>query len=48
VVGTLLMNVAEYGTDLCSSYNRINGTFACENDRILNEVLKGELGFQGL
>ncbi|KAL5479045.1 hypothetical protein ACEPAI_2333 [Sanghuangporus weigelae] len=31
---------------LCS-YNRINGTYACENDRMLNEVLKGEFGFRG-
>ncbi|KAI1797754.1 beta-glucosidase [Ganoderma leucocontextum] len=25
----------------------INGTFACENDKALNGILKGELGFQG-
>ena len=25
----------------------INDTFACENDRTLNQILKGELGFQG-
>ncbi|RYP61981.1 hypothetical protein DL771_009921 [Monosporascus sp. 5C6A] len=29
------------------SYNRINGTYACENDRLLNVLLKRELGFQG-
>ncbi|PIL26464.1 hypothetical protein GSI_12222 [Ganoderma sinense ZZ0214-1] len=29
------------------SYNLINDTFACENDRTLNQILKGELGFQG-
>ncbi|RBA11792.1 beta-glucosidase G, partial [Fusarium proliferatum] len=29
------------------SYNRINGTYACENDRTINQVLKTELGFQG-
>nr|VWO95455.1 tRNA dimethylallyltransferase (EC [Ganoderma boninense] len=25
----------------------INGTFACENDKAMNGILKGELGFQG-
>ncbi|PIL26477.1 hypothetical protein GSI_12235 [Ganoderma sinense ZZ0214-1] len=29
------------------SYNLINDTFACENDRTLNQILKSELGFQG-
>ena len=29
------------------SYNRLNQTYACENSKILNGVLKGELGFQG-
>lgn len=29
------------------SYNRINGTYACENSKTLNGLLKGELGFQG-
>ena len=29
------------------SYNRLNETYACENSKILNGVLKGELGFQG-
>ncbi|KAI1795339.1 glycoside hydrolase superfamily [Ganoderma leucocontextum] len=29
------------------SYNQVNATWACENDRLLNQVLKGELGFQG-
>jgi len=29
------------------SYNRINGTYACENSKALNGYLKGELGFQG-
>ncbi|KAI0061287.1 beta-glucosidase [Artomyces pyxidatus] len=30
------------------SYNLVNGTYACENDRTLNEILKGQFGFQGL
>ncbi|KAJ7163520.1 glycoside hydrolase family 3 protein [Mycena crocata] len=29
------------------SYNQINGTYACENDKTLNGILKGEMGFQG-
>jgi len=29
------------------SYNQINNTYACENDKTLNGILKGEFGFQG-
>ncbi|CAK7200600.1 hypothetical protein SEUCBS139899_003298 [Sporothrix eucalyptigena] len=29
------------------SYNRVNGTYACENSKTLNGLLKQELGFQG-
>lgn len=29
------------------SYNLINGTYACENDKTLNQILKMEFGFQG-
>ncbi|KAH6663512.1 beta-glucosidase [Halenospora varia] len=29
------------------SYNRINGTYACENSKSLNGLMKEELGFQG-
>ena len=29
------------------SYNRLNQTYGCQNSKILNDVLKGELGFQG-
>ncbi|KAJ7078551.1 glycoside hydrolase family 3 protein [Mycena belliarum] len=29
------------------SYNQVNGTYACENDKVLNGILKGEFGFQG-
>ncbi|KAH7061423.1 beta-glucosidase [Macrophomina phaseolina] len=28
------------------SYNRLNQTYACENPKLLNGLLKGELGFQ--
>lgn len=30
-----------------SSYNRVNGTHASQNAYMLNELLKGELGFKG-
>ena len=29
------------------AYNRLNGTYACENSKSLNGLLKEELGFQG-
>ncbi|KAF8326104.1 glycoside hydrolase superfamily [Cantharellus anzutake] len=29
------------------SYNQVNGTYACENEHVLNDLLKTELGFQG-
>lgn len=30
------------------AYNRFRGTYCCENDYLLNKVLKGDWGFQGL
>merc|ERR1711933_594963 len=29
------------------SYNKVNGVHACENSRVLSQVLKGTLGFKG-
>ncbi|KDR78168.1 hypothetical protein GALMADRAFT_224540 [Galerina marginata CBS 339.88] len=29
------------------SYNLLNGTWACENDKVLNDIVKREFGFQG-
>lgn len=29
------------------SYNRLNQTYGCQNSKILNGILKDELGFQG-
>ncbi|KAJ4258974.1 hypothetical protein NW762_008062 [Fusarium torreyae] len=29
------------------SYNRLNQTYACENPRVLDEILRNELGFEG-
>jgi beta-glucosidase len=37
---------ANVASVMCS-YNRINGTYACENDKVLNGILKQEIGFQG-
>ena len=34
------------GSVMCA-YNRINGAYACENDWLLNQVLKGDFGYQG-
>jgi beta-glucosidase len=34
------------GSVMCS-YNRVNGTYACENAWLLNDVLKGDFGYQG-
>jgi beta-glucosidase len=37
---------AHPGMVMCS-YNLVNGTYACENDYLLNQVLKKDWGFQG-
>lgn len=37
---------ADVASVMCS-YNKINGTWACESDEALNELLKTELGFKG-
>ncbi|KAH3744391.1 glycoside hydrolase superfamily [Pelomyxa schiedti] len=37
---------AGVGSIMCS-YNKVNDTWACENDHLLNQDLKGTLGFQG-
>ncbi|CBF78465.1 hypothetical protein AN7396.2 [Aspergillus nidulans FGSC A4] len=34
-------------TNLMCSYNRVNNSYACQNSKLLNGVLKTELGFQG-
>ena len=31
-----------------SAYNRVNGTYACENDHTLKDILKGEWGYKGI
>lgn len=42
----IAIGVAEPGGVMCS-YNRVNGDFACENDYLLNEVLKKDFHFKG-
>jgi len=34
------------GSAMCA-YNRVNGDYACENAWLLNDVLKGDMGFRG-
>lgn len=38
---------AKVGTIMCS-YNRVNGTYACENAHTLQQVLEKEWGFKGI
>lgn len=33
---------------IMGSYNRINGVYGCENDHTLNQILKGDLKYDGL
>jgi beta-glucosidase len=37
---------AGVGSVMCS-YNQINNSYGCQNSKLLNDVLKNELGFQG-
>ena len=37
---------ANVGSVMCA-YNRVNGQYACENEHLLEDVLKGEWGFKG-
>jgi len=37
---------AHVGSVMCS-YNRLNGQYACENQQLLNEILKRDWGFKG-
>lgn len=37
---------ANVASVMCS-YNQVNGSFSCENDKTLNGILKTEIGFQG-
>lgn len=37
---------ANVASIMCS-YNKVNGTWACESDAVMNKLLKNELGFRG-
>ncbi|KAI1410099.1 glycoside hydrolase family 3 protein [Hypoxylon sp. FL1857] len=37
---------AGVGSIMCS-YNQVNNSYACQNSKMLNDLLKGEVGFQG-
>ena len=34
-------------TSIMCSYNRVNSTYACHNEKLLTEILRDELGFRG-
>jgi beta-glucosidase len=41
-------NAVRAGTaSIMCSYQRINGSYGCQNSKALNGLLKSELGFQG-
>jgi beta-glucosidase len=42
----LALEQSDAGSVMCS-YNRVNGPYACENDYLLNQVLKRDWGFRG-
>jgi beta-glucosidase len=42
----LVIEQANPGSVMCS-YNRVNGSYACENSFLLNEVLKNDWGYAG-
>jgi beta-glucosidase len=42
----LAIEQGEPGTVMCA-YNRVNGTYSCENRWLLEQVLKGDWGFEG-
>ena len=46
-VAPFLRSVMAGLASVMCSYNLINGTYACENDHTMNDILKNELGFQG-
>jgi len=42
----IALGISNAGAVMCS-YNRVNGDYACENNYLLNEVLKKDFHFQG-
>ncbi|WP_198285556.1 glycoside hydrolase family 3 C-terminal domain-containing protein [Cellulosimicrobium cellulans] len=39
--------VAQDLASVMCAYNKVNGVYSCENDHLLNEILRGQLGFEG-
>jgi beta-glucosidase-like glycosyl hydrolase len=46
-VALLLPSVMAGVSPVMCPYNLINGTYACENNNMINGILKNELGSQG-
>jgi beta-glucosidase len=46
-VAPFLRSVMAGVASVMCSYNLVNGTYACENNSTMNDILKNELGFQG-
>ena len=46
-VAPFLRSVMAGVASVMCSYNLVNGTYACENNSTMNDILKDELGFQG-
>jgi beta-glucosidase len=42
----IALEIAQPSGVMCS-YNKVNGDYACENDYLLNQVLKKDFGFKG-
>jgi beta-glucosidase len=42
----IALGISDAATVMCS-YNKVNGDWACENDYLLNRVLKKDFGFKG-
>ncbi|XP_006455624.1 hypothetical protein AGABI2DRAFT_195052 [Agaricus bisporus var. bisporus H97] len=42
-----LRSIMAGAASIMCSYNLINGTYACENDKVMNGIVKAEYGFRG-
>jgi beta-glucosidase len=42
----IALETSDAGSVMCA-YNKVNGAYSCENDWLLNRVLKGDWGFRG-
>jgi len=42
----IAIEIADPGSVMCS-YNRVHGTYACENDLLMTKILKKDWGFKG-